>query len=68
MSRNVRKRTFRQEGAIWTESSVGAFCIAIKKTRLFKYIENFSTKTERLQIRILIFFTFLLKTWIVGTR
>ena len=46
MSRNVRKRTFRQEGTVWTESSFGAFCIAIKKTRLSKYIENFSTETE----------------------
>ena len=35
----------------------------ITKTRLFKYIENFTTKnTESLPIKILIFFIFLLKT------
>ena len=49
----------------------------ITKTRLFKYIENFTTKkttkkqkkkTESFQIKIMIFFIFLLKTYIVGTR
>ena len=34
----------------------------ITKTRLFKYIEIFTTKTENFQIKILIFFIFLLKT------
>ena len=35
----------------------------ITKTRLFKYIEIFTTKkTENFQIKILIFFLFLLKT------
>ena len=36
----------------------------IANTRLFKYIENFTTKKEResFQIKILIFFIFLLKT------
>ena len=35
----------------------------ITKTRLFKYIENFTTKkTESFQIKILTFFIFLLKT------
>ena len=35
----------------------------ITKTRLFKYIENFTTKKyENFQIKILIFFIFLLKT------
>ena len=35
----------------------------ITKTRLFKYIENFTTKnTESLQIKILIVFIVLLKT------
>ena len=36
----------------------------ITKTRLFKYIENFTAKKnpESFQIRILIFFIFLLKT------
>ena len=34
----------------------------ITKTRLFKYIENFTTKNENFQIKIVIFFIFLLKT------
>ena len=34
----------------------------ITKTRLFKYIENFTTKTESFQTKILILFIFLLKT------
>ena len=35
----------------------------ITETRLFKYIENFTTKKyEKFQIKILIFFIFLLKT------
>ena len=34
----------------------------ITKTRLFKYTENFTTKNENFQIKILIFFIFLLKT------
>ena len=33
----------------------------ITKTRLFKYIENFITKTEKFQIKILIFFIVVLK-------
>ena len=41
----------------------------ITKTRLFKYIENFTTKkSESFQIKPLIFFIYLLKTLIVGTR
>ena len=40
---------------------------SITKTRLFKYVENF-TRKENFQIKILIFFIFLLKTQIVGTR
>ena len=43
--------------------------VHITKTRLFKYIENFTTKkkkkkkkNENFQIKILIFFIFLLKT------
>ena len=40
----------------------------IMKTHLFKYIENFTTKTESFQINILLFFIFLLKTYIVGSR
>ena len=39
----------------------------ITKTHLFKYIENFTTKTESFQIKILIFFIFLLKTETVLT-
>ena len=36
---------------------------SITKTRLFKYIENFTTKTTKsFQMKILIFFIFLLKT------
>ena len=51
---------------------VGDFC-SVTKTRLFKYIEHFTTKTKSFQIKILIFFfffffTFLLKRKIVGTR
>ena len=39
------------------------------ETRLFKYIENITTKKiENFQIKILIFFICLLKTQIVGTR
>ena len=34
----------------------------IMKTSLFKYTENFTTKYENFQIKILIFFIFLLKT------
>ena len=41
----------------------------ITKTRLFKYTENItSKKNENFQIKKLIFFVFLLKTKIVGTR
>ena len=40
---------------------VGQILFIIMKTGLFKYIENF-TKTENSQIKILIFFIFLLKT------
>ena len=40
----------------------------IKKTSLLKHTEDFTTKNENFQIKILIFFIFLLKTWIVGTR
>ena len=37
--------------------------VLITKTHLFKYIENFTTKkNENFQIKILIFFIFLLKT------
>ena len=39
------------------------FAGGITKTRLFKYIENFTIKkTESFQLKILIFFIFLLKT------
>ena len=34
----------------------------ITKTRLFKYTENFTTKNENFQIKILIYFAILLKT------
>ena len=34
----------------------------ITKTRLFKYIENFTTKNWKFSDKILIFFKFLLKT------
>ena len=34
----------------------------ITKICLFKYTENFTTKNEKFQIKILIFFIFLLKT------
>ena len=41
----------------------------ITKTCLFKYTENLTTqKNENFQVKILIFFIFLLKTSIVGTR
>ena len=41
----------------------------ITKTRLFKYSENFTNeKNENFQVKILIFFKSLLKTYIVGTR
>ena len=41
----------------------------ITKTRLFKYTENFTKKKWKFSDKkILIFFTFLLKTYIVGTR
>ena len=40
----------------------------ITKSRLFKYIENFTQKSESFQIKILIFFIFLLKTETMGTR
>ena len=36
--------------------------VSLQKTRLFKYVQNFTTKTESFQIKIMIFFTFLLKT------
>ena len=42
--------------------------VTITKTRLFKYIENVTTKKpESFQRKILIFFIFLLKSEIVGT-
>ena len=41
----------------------------ITKTRLFKYIEIFTTKNWNFTDKIsYIFFVFLPKTWIVGTR
>ena len=41
----------------------------ITKICLFKYIENFTTQNENFQIKNSdIFFIFLLKTEIVGTR
>ena len=41
----------------------------ITKTRLFKYIENFTIKKEKIsKKKNLIFFIYLLKTQIVGTR
>ena len=41
----------------------------ITKTRLFKYIENFTSKNRKFSDKkTLIFFIFLLKTYIVGTR
>ena len=40
----------------------------IMKTRLFKYIENFTTQNWKFSDKNLIFFIFLLKTYIVGTR
>ena len=43
-------------------------CCGIMGTCLFKYTENFTTKTESFQIKILIFFIFLLKTYIVSTH
>ena len=45
------------------------FLHPITKTRLFKYIENFISKNWQFSDRkTLIFFIFLLKTYIVGTR
>ena len=44
------------------EPPIGQLPFYIMKTRLFKYIENFTTKNENFQIKILIFFKFLLKT------
>ena len=72
MSRNARTRTFWYVRPTKTQISL---CIreiwseyscpreeTITKTRLFKYIENFTTqKNENFQIKILIFFMFLLK-------
>ena len=50
-------------------SSKSAHARIITKTRRFKYIENFTIKKGIFfQIKILIFFIFLLKTEIVGTR
>ena len=42
----------------------------IMKTSLLKYTENFTKKKKKrkFQIKILIFFVFLLKTLIVGTH
>ena len=40
----------------------------IMKTRLFKYIENFTFKNWKFSDFKLIFFMFVLKTQIVGTR
>ena len=40
----------------------------ITKTRLFKYIENFASKNKNFRLKNLIFFIFLLKSKIVGTR
>ena len=34
----------------------------ITKTSLYKYIENFTTKTDSFQIKIVVVFIFLLKT------
>ena len=42
--------------------SAKMFVIAMTKIRLFKYTENFTTKKGNFQIKILIFFIFLLKT------
>ena len=42
--------------------------LLITKTRLFKYIEKFTTQKGNFSEEILIFFIFLLKTEIVGTR
>ena len=43
---------------------------SITKTRLFKYIENFTFKNWKFSDKKIshIFFTLLLKTYIVGTR
>ena len=41
----------------------------ITKTRLFKYIENFTSKNWKFTDKNLSYFSyFLLKTWIVGTH
>ena len=40
----------------------------ISKTRLFKYIENFTTKNWKFSDKNSDIFMFLLKTLIVGTR
>ena len=42
----------------------------ITETRLFKYIENFTSKNWKKKIdeKLWYFFIFLLKTYIVGTR
>ena len=43
--------------------------IGITKTRLFKYTEHFTTENDNFSDKKnLIFFIFLLKTYIVGTR
>ena len=61
---NIRKNLTMQ-----CSFSRGWFDNLITKTRLFKYIENFTTKTWKLfRWKFLIFFTFLLKTQIMGTR
>ena len=48
------------------QSSIRSF--AITKTRLFKFIENFTSKAKNFLIKNIIFFIFLFKTEIVGTR
>ena len=35
----------------WSHKSYCRFCIAVTKTSLFKYTENFTTKNENFQIK-----------------
>ena len=70
MLRKVRKRSFGHVCSeqiqislrirtVWSESSLGAFLIAIIKTSLLKYIENFTTKKWKFSDKKSDFFCFI---------
>ena len=53
----------QRESEKLTESASSGNSGPVQHIMLIKYIENFTTKTENFQIKILIYFIFLLKTY-----